>query len=332
MLKNLVENQVSQKTHLAYQEEPLYVNDQSYIVELKSKYKRNQTIKFKCPKCGNESIKQLRTIKSYPFYCTTCNNNMTRPSNIEKCKMTKMMKYGDPYYCNLEKRKQTIENGIGWKSMASRAAESRKANSKNDPNHEQNIQLKRRETIIQKYGSWDNYVLQSKSKGDETRFKKYGDAHYNNQNKRHNTMLSNGGISNNKYKYCDETFDSSWELVYYVYCLENQINIVRNHTKYFLYSDTDGKTHKYFPDFYVNGKYVEIKGNQFFKDGDTTKVFDKSNWSCKLKCMTDHNVTLLTYDKLQDAFNYVADKFTNGSKKKLFRHWCKSFIIKKPTN
>ena len=145
-------------------------------------------------------------------------------------------------------------------------------------------------------------------------------------------MLSNGGISNNKYKYCDEAFDSSWELVYYVYCLGNQINIVRNHTKYFLYSNTDDKTHNYFPNFYVNGKYVEIKGNQFLKDGDTTKVFDKSNWSCKLRCITDHNVTLPTYDKLQDAFKYVVDIFDNGSKKKLFRHWCKGFIIKKPTN
>lgn len=116
MLKNLVESRASQKAHLAYQDEPLYVNDQSYIVELKSKYKRNQTIKFRCPNCGHESTKQLRTIKSYPFYCTTCNNDIARPSNIEKSKMTKMVRYGDPHYCNSEKRKQTIKNGIGWKT------------------------------------------------------------------------------------------------------------------------------------------------------------------------------------------------------------------------
>lgn len=52
--------------------------------------------------------------------------------------------------------------------------------------------------------------------------------------------------------------DSSWELAFLVYHLDNNIPIKRNRKgfKYKFYK----KIHKFYPDFIVNGKYVEIKG------------------------------------------------------------------------
>jgi hypothetical protein len=52
--------------------------------------------------------------------------------------------------------------------------------------------------------------------------------------------------------------DSSWELAYIVYNLEHDIPVIRNRKgfKYTFYK----KVHKFYPDFIVNGKYVEIKG------------------------------------------------------------------------
>ena len=51
--------------------------------------------------------------------------------------------------------------------------------------------------------------------------------------------------------------DSSYELAYLIYCLENNIDIVRN-KEGFEYIFNDEK-HLFYPDFIVSGKYVEIK-------------------------------------------------------------------------
>lgn len=53
---------------------------------------------------------------------------------------------------------------------------------------------------------------------------------------------------------------SSWELAYVLFCFDNKINFVRNN-KHFEYI-FDGKTHNYFPDFYLpdTDTYIEIKG------------------------------------------------------------------------
>ena len=53
--------------------------------------------------------------------------------------------------------------------------------------------------------------------------------------------------------------DSSWELAYVLYCLDRGLNIIRNTTDYFIYNLND-EFHKFYPDFIVNGEYVEIKG------------------------------------------------------------------------
>lgn len=53
--------------------------------------------------------------------------------------------------------------------------------------------------------------------------------------------------------------NSSWELAYVIYCLENKIKITRN-TEGFEYS-FENEIHKYYPDFILeDGSYVEIKG------------------------------------------------------------------------
>jgi hypothetical protein len=51
--------------------------------------------------------------------------------------------------------------------------------------------------------------------------------------------------------------DSSYELAYLIYCLDNNIKIERN-KKGFKYTFKN-KDHLFYPDFIVNGEYVEIK-------------------------------------------------------------------------
>jgi hypothetical protein len=51
--------------------------------------------------------------------------------------------------------------------------------------------------------------------------------------------------------------DSSYELLFIIYCKDNDLAIKRNNLG-FTYT-FNGEQHRYFPDFRVNGKLVEIK-------------------------------------------------------------------------
>lgn len=79
----------------------------------------------------------------------------------------------------------------------------------------------------------------------------------------HDTALKTVSTQhNNKKQYKFGTYkgiacDSSWELAYVVYCLEHGIAVKRNN-KGFTYV-YEGREHKYYPDFIINGNYIEIK-------------------------------------------------------------------------
>jgi endogenous inhibitor of DNA gyrase (YacG/DUF329 family) len=77
------------------------------------------------------------------------------------------------------------------------------------------------------------------------------------KNKPSGGVRDGSGTGNSgKYKgfYCASTY----ELAYLIYCLDNSVTIKRN-KEGFPYQ-WNGKTHLYYPDFIVNGEYVEIKG------------------------------------------------------------------------
>ena len=85
---------------------------------------------------------------------------------------------------------------------------------------------------------------------------------------------------------------SSWELAYVLFCIDNKVNFVRN-KKYFNYV-YDGKTRHYFPDFYLpdTDTYVEIKG--FFDELSKAKAQQ-----------FEGNLEVITEDKMQPILNYV---------------------------
>ena len=112
------------------------------------------------------------------------------------------------------------------------------------------------------------------------------------------------------YRYDGFSFDSYWELAYYIYCKEQGLNITRK-VEPLIYR-FDGEEHFYIPDFVVNGEYVEIKGNHFFKDGKMINPFDRNLDKCmeaKYQCMLKNNVKILFEEDLKDAFDYTWKKY-----------------------
>lgn len=69
----------------------------------------------------------------------------------------------------------------------------------------------------------------------------------------------NGSGTGKKGIYKGYHVDSTWELAYIIYNLENGVQFERNDTTFFEY-DYENKKHKYYPDFIEGDTFVEIKG------------------------------------------------------------------------
>jgi len=148
---------------------------------------------------------------------------------------------------------------------------------------------KQKETLLQRYGVENPMqCAEIKAKAKNTNIEKYGAEFYAQTAEFHKNKLT-------KYWYNNVTFDSSYELCFYRYCLDHNIDIVRN-TDSFKYV-FHNKTHLYFPDFVVEGEYVEIKGAQFFEDGKMINPYDRSQdafYEAKHQCMIENGVKIIT--------------------------------------
>ncbi len=97
-------------------------------------------------------------------------------------------------------------------------------------------------------------------------------------------------------KYFDHYFNSSWELAYIIYNLENNISFKRN-KEYFDYVDTNGKSRKYVPDFILDdGTYLEIKGYYTENVGQKLKAFP-------------HNIIVYYEKDMKKYLDYVINKY-----------------------
>ena len=93
--------------------------------------------------------------------------------------------------------------------------------------------------------------------------------------------------------------DSSWELAFVMYCLDHNINIIRN-TKRFKYS-WKGKSKNYIPDFIIDGELVEIKG--FWSDEFATK---KQQCDKFIFVIDSTNIThYIQYAKMNYGKNFI---------------------------
>ena len=130
--------------------------------------------------------------------------------------------------------------------------------------------------------------------------------------------IKNYGNANRSHqqRYCYDSinFDSSWELAFYIYhkSLNHSIKHEPIELRY-VYNDVE---HSYYPDFEVDGKLYEIKGDQFFKDDGTMQnPFDHKTdalFEAKHQCGLQNGVIFLRNNEIQPYLKYVYDTFGNG--------------------
>lgn len=119
-------------------------------------------------------------------------------------------------------------------------------------------------------------------------------------------------------------FDSKWEIKVYVFCRKNNINVTYHPNTFFKYS-FNGYEFIYEPDFLINGKLFEVKGDMFFKKVEHTgqetmqrpwkgKLSDEEyELKCKIdeekhQCMLRNGVNVIRGKELKDLSSYFTEK------------------------
>ena len=169
------------------------------------------------------------------------------------------------------------------------------------------IREKAKDTLLQRYdvdSPFKSFMIRELSK--QTMLNRYGVEYYAQSYEYHKRKR-------HKYhseKYPELTFDSTWEVKVYEFCRDNKINVEYSPKISYDYEYCE-KTYTYHPDFLINGKVYEVKGDYFFRINPKTGkeemycpyCYDDWSdeyygWLCekyeaKHQCMLKNNVIIL---------------------------------------
>ena len=251
------------------------------------------------PKCNcGKPLKFISFKIGYQKYCSnscTCKNREYKEEWKEKRAKTNLEKYGNANTFSLvdnNKRKTALIEKFGGESpFCSKEIREKALNNRtgdyNTTSQAQQLRLKKQsETLSKKYNMEITNPKQT-PKARESAKKQLESQNYNIYRKR-------------GYVFENIRFDSSWELAYFIYMRDNNYNIKRNKEKFFKYFDNKNISHKYFPDFIVDGNYVEIKSSY---------IMDGEDWTYKKAIIEVNNITLISDDEIKKYFKYVYNKY-----------------------
>lgn len=155
-------------------------------------------------------------------------------------------------------------------------------------------------------------------KGVATSFARWGHNNYNNRAKMQETCFQRYGVRSysqtsdfsckrkKRYKFNDVSFDSSWELYLWIYCVDHGISIET--AKVSFEYIVNEKVYTYHPDFVINNTLVEVKGDHFFEDGKLINPYDRTqdnHYNAKYNCALEHDVLIVRFEDLRNVFDYI---------------------------
>lgn len=230
--------------------------------------------KFNCKDCGKEVI--LTNKYSFNgFYCRRCNMERTFTANYgndftkvigQHISETKRNLPREEVKASFEKQRKTMIERYGVDNAAK----------------SEEVKKKIRVTSEKRYGGIGYASPELKEKADITTIERYG------------SIFGSG-----KYKYDDKIFDSSWELYLYRFLQLRGVEFEFHPNiplEYFV--PEENKTRKYFPDFKIGNRLVEIKGGQFF-DKETDEPIcpfnrnDDAAFKAKFQKMAEYKVYII---------------------------------------
>ena len=261
-----------------------------------------------CKVCGNK-INFIDFRNGYNNHCSiSCS---MKDENVQnKRKKTCLEKYGVEHYNKTEESKEKHKNTnlkkYGVESVLQSEEIKEKIKETNFErygveNYAQTDEYKNKVkiTCLEKYGV--EYYFQSddkKKKSKQTCIERYGVEHYSQTSKfakYHRKQIEYDGL----------TFDSNWEVIVYKYCKENNISCEYQPDIIFEYEYND-KKHYYHPDFLINGKLYEVKGDHFFDGDKMICPYNRNDYmdglfEAKHQCMLKNGVIILRKGNLHQV-------------------------------
>lgn len=271
------------------------------IEKLQMKKKEKDSIRIsdlKCERCGSffemsYKIFTKKKTENLPFLCKKCRLSETYYKSNDKRQKTLKNKYGVTNNLHIKSVEQKIKDGWTEKSKKTKQLKYGAYFSK------EKIE-KTNKTLIEKYGSLENAYKQRYEKIQNVFQSKYG------------TKYPLMFYSHKKYGFDDNLFDSSWELAYYIWLKDKGISF-EYHTQKIEYIGDDGKNHTYFPDFIVNGKIVEIKGDHFFNEkGEPFNKYTKRSWKAKYDLILQKGGQIFRFEDIKPYLSYVKENYGDG--------------------
>lgn len=277
-----------------------------------------------CPVCGKET----QFIKFSLGYRKTCSYSCASTNNAEDRKQVRYNNYDGKYFSkegreNLNKIASETFESRNKQNIEKLKTEYKIPNEVEITNISQikEIKDKKEQTNIEKYGIKNSFLIKDEN-GEEKRIKtsneKYGTDYPMQNDKLQDNRIKtcidkyDSLYFTHKYKYNDLKFDSSWELAYYIWLKDNNIQFTYQPRPAILYFwNGDNKYHKYYPDFIVNDEIIEIKNPYLY----SKFLLEGTKDNAKYKKMLEYNVKILTdcydylnYIELQYGKNYL-DEF-----------------------
>lgn len=127
-------------------------------------------------------------------------------------------------------------------------------------------------------------------------------------------------IQKTSYFYDSRYFKNTWELSFYIWLKDNNKKFEYQPLITFEFYDANGKKHTYQPDFKIEEKLYELKGDHFFRNQDVNDVminpYDKSHksdhiYEAKHQCMLKNNVIIYTSKDIKPYLNYITQQYGN---------------------
>ena len=266
--------------------------------------------------CGSkECIKEQYRLTNLIKYGTE--NPMQSKVIRDKAKQTNLRKYGVEYLLQdkdirlkasqtrknktLEEKKATQEKveQTSIKRFGTRNPSQNKdiknkisQSLKNRTLEEKRItQEKREQTNLERYNIKHPAQLDIfKEKTKQINIKRYGVEYF--------VLSDNFDRYSCRYYYNNIYFDSSYELVFYKWCIDNNISITREPTRFEYYDNNNNNKHYYYPDFKISHnnriRLIEISSNYTW----STKSEQKK------KLIKDNNILVLLDKDIQQYFDY----------------------------
>lgn len=272
-----------------------------------------------CEKCGKHYTRSKSRMKEHSL-CRSCKmketykNDTLRLNAIKKREETCLQKRGvrnvsQSKECQ-EKEKQTRLEKYGYEKPFMNKEFQKKVQEKA---HSKEAEEKRKRTSLNNHGVVHHMKNKEIAKKLKTTYREktgYDNPMYDPSVKEKiiETYGKIGSVSG--YLYNDIHFDSSWELAYYIWLVDNKKQFIYHPSFNIEYLGSDEKMHIYCPDFLVEGKFYEIKGTQFFNEkGEPYNFYTKQYWYEKYDLIKKNNIIILKKEDINFYLKYVSNTY-----------------------